>query len=195
MQLSLREALLTFVVICFGLTALSQGGIFAYAIFLAAFFAFIAIAIIASVGRGSQKILAVGFLIPVLTYSAIIVSTGMTNLDLHDGGLPINKSLRPIRELFVAREYYDIDLGVVIPKDSSRVTGGIGGAVGPRVGVRESPDRNTFMTLVHVLLATGLGYIGSKFSFWIAGNQASHRRGVDEPSDARKSPVDCDFES
>jgi len=196
MQLSLREVLLAVVVICFGLTALSQGGIFAYSIFLVALFAFMAIAIIANVGRGSQKILAVGFLVPVLTYTTIIVSTGTANLDPYNGELPINKILRPIRERFVAREYYDTDLGVVIPKDSPRVTGGIGGAIGPSVGVRETPDRHTFMALVHVLLATGMGYIGSKFAFWIAGNQTSQQRSDDEPSDAPKTPpVGREFES
>ena len=88
-----------------GVAALSTGGLLASMVVGAAIVFTTAFAIVAFVGRKQLRSFAIGFLIPVVAYSATVLSLGNSELDPYEGKLPTTKLIKPAFELFVRRQY------------------------------------------------------------------------------------------
>jgi hypothetical protein len=175
-QLTMRELLLSVVFIGLGCAALAAGGIMA-AIFLGgALIATTAFAIVAFVGRDALRAAAIGFLVPVIVYAASIYAGGSSELDPY-GNLPTTKLIRPAFHLIVREEWIDAMTGKPVPDydpatdTGSRILGGYPSFAGAPVALKETPDRTTFMSVAHALLAMVLGYAGSRFAIYVHGRQ------------------------
>ena len=165
----MRELLFFVLVVVFGLSSLRAGGTLAAATLCIAAAAIVAIAIIAFVGRDKPKCFATGFLIPLIAYAAFHIMAGADELDPYDGVLPTTRMLQPIFEVVVDRVWVDGITGEELPNyqpgaNPNRHEGGpLPTGVSP-VTRAESPDRTTFMSLGHVLIAMLFGYVGGKFA-------------------------------
>jgi hypothetical protein len=190
-QLTIRELMAIVLFAATGLAALSRGGLFASIVIGAAIIITTAFAIVAFVARAEFRSFALGFLIPVVTYSAAVLSIGKSELDPYEGMLPTTKLLKPCFELLVNREYVNLMTNQPVPDyDPTANTGlGGGGMGGSPVGMRETPDRPTFMSLAHVLLAVMFGYIGAKFAVWVDRKQLRRTGDGDEQSGEREPPI------
>ena len=140
-----------------------------------------AMAIVAFVGIGAVKAYAIGFLLPVVIYAGCVVIAGHNELDPYDGKLPTVPVLRFAHQQLVTKTYIDPFTGKPMPDydpaahDHSRMGSGgtgmesvpMGGGMGgfmPGPSLLEIPDRPTFMTLAHTLLALIFGWLGSQFA-------------------------------
>jgi hypothetical protein len=176
-QLTIRELMLDIVFVGIGFAGLVAGGVMA-AIFLGgALIVTIAFAIVAFVGRDESRAAAIGFLVPVIIYAASILAIGHSELDPY-GNLPTTKLIQPAHRLIVRQEWINAMTGEALPDYDPTTApkfggGGVGGLYtvgGAPVGMKETPDRTTFMSVAHALLAMVFGYTGSKFAVYI------HRR-------------------
>ena len=158
--------------VALGISGLSVGGLLASIVTAIAIVASTALAIVAVVGRKELRSFAIGFLIPVVAYSAMLLSIGKSELDPYAGKLPTTKLIRPAFEMIVKIEYVDFTTGEALPDYDPAANPGLGGGGFGGVGIREIPDRSTFMSLAHVILAMICGYIGAKFAVWIDRNHA-----------------------
>lgn len=158
-----------------GIAGLSTGGVVASIVIAVAIVVTTAFAIVAFVGRELLRSFAIGFLVPVVIYSATLFWIGNSELNPYEGKLPTTKIIRPVFELIVKREYVDVTTGKLVPDydPTANVGIGVGGFGGSPVGVRETPDRTTFMSLAHVLLGMIFGYVGAKFAVWIERKQSN----------------------
>lgn len=189
-QLTIRELMAIVLFAAIGLAGLSAGGWFASVIIVAATIITTGFAIVAFVGRGQFKSLAVGFLIPVVTYSALVVSMGESELDPYGGMLPTTKLIKPCFELLVKREYVNLETNQPVPDYDPDANSGLGRDIdGSPVGTRETPDRPTFMSLAHVLLAMIFGYAGAKFAIWVDRKQSQQPDNGDETSGDREPQI------
>ena len=91
---------------------------------------------------------------------------GSSEVDPHMGELPTSKILGPIYEKVVERTWVDINTGKELADydpQASATTSNI--FIGPAAMLRsETPNRTTFMSLGHVMVALLLGYVGGKFA-------------------------------
>jgi hypothetical protein len=163
-QFSLRELLLLILSAGVAVATLRAGGILAPATIMLMMLATMCSGIVAFVGRCRLRAAAMGFLVPVAMYSAIVWASGLRELDPYDGRLPTSRSLAPLFEALATRTWRDAITGEIDPDYDPAIVlrGGFGG--GPPMVLHESPDRSSFMVLGHVLVAACLGYIGSKFA-------------------------------
>jgi hypothetical protein len=166
-QLTLRELLLAVLFIGLGCAALVAGGVMATIFLGGALIITTAFAIVAFVGRDETRAAAIGFLVPVIIYAASILAVGSSELDPY-GHLPTTKLIQPTHPLIVQQEWINAMTGEPIPDYDP--TTAITGPGFLQVSLRETPDRPTFMSVAHTLLAMVFGYAGSKFAIYI------HRR-------------------
>lgn len=163
MKISLREltAVVTFLAI--SVASLRAGGFLAsLTLFIAIVFT-MALAIIAFVAKDRLRSYAIGFLLPLLVYSATLYVSGARELDPYDGQLPTTRALTYLHESLVKKTYIDIVTRKEVPK---WVTAG-GNFNHQMVGLKEEPDRPTFMTLAHTMVAMILACLGGKFATFI----------------------------
>ena len=133
------------------------------------------LAIIAFVGRDQPKVFAIGFLLPLLVYAATVLAAGSNELDPYDGRLPTTIALRYAHQALVTTTWTDSATGKVVPdyapaKDPNWGSGG-GAFGGPSMMIHEHPDRPTFMSLAHFILAMMMGGIGGKFAVFVYRTQ------------------------
>jgi hypothetical protein len=145
------------------LASLRAGGALAAAALCIGSTAIVAISIIAFVGREKPKCFATGFLIPLIAYGAFYAAAGTDELDPYYGTLPSTRMLRPVYDVVVARSWVDLNTGDDLPDYQpatypARHEGGLLPAGVSAVKRSESPDRKTFMSVGHMLLAMLLGY-------------------------------------
>ena len=127
-----------------------------------------------------------------IAYAASIFAVGSSELDPYEGKLPTTKLIEPAFRLVVRQEWFNVNTGEPVPGYDPTTastpepapmpeypptimppTGG-GSATGfapPPVGLKETPDRTTFMFVAHALLATVFGYAGSKFAVYVYRRQ------------------------
>jgi hypothetical protein len=133
-------------------------------------------AIIAFTGIDRLRVFAIGFLVPVIAYAITVWAVGPKEMDPYQGKLPTSRLLGHLFPVLGKQMWVDNTTGKELPDyDPSRDGGGgfgagglgVGGfAVGgvASVGYVESPDRQTFMSVGHVLIAMLLGYGGARFA-------------------------------
>lgn len=155
-QFTLRELLFAVMFLALGLASLRAGGVLASITILLAIVLSMGMAIIAFVGRGELQAFAIGFLIPVIAYAASILAIGRSEFDPYEGKLPTSRLLLPVYQAIVQEEWID-STGKVVPKNWT-------GTFNNRPGLKETPDRTTFMSLAHVLIAMLFGYAGARFA-------------------------------
>ncbi len=185
-QLTIREFLLLVVFVAVGVAGLTTGGLFASLVIGVAIVVTTAIAIVAFVGRNRLRFWAIGFLIPVIVYASTVLAVGSSELDPYGGKLPTTKLLQPLFELVVKREYVNLITGDLVPDYDPATNAGSGGggfAGSPISMSLETPDRTTFFSLGHVLLAMICGYAGAKFAVWIDRGQSTERRPLEPPAE------------
>jgi hypothetical protein len=174
----MRELLFVILSVGLGMASLRAGGMLASAALCIAITVFLAIAIIAFVGRDQLKCFATGFLIPVIAYAGLHIAAGNAELDPYEGKLPTTRMLQPMFEVIVTRTWVDFSTGEELPDyDPAAFPMRHGGGGMMPVGMSqvtraESPDRTTFMTLGHVLMAMLMGYAGGKFAVVIQRHQS-----------------------
>ncbi len=161
-----------------GIASLRAGGMLAAATVCISVTIILAIAIIAFVGRGQLKCFATGFMIPLTAYAFLHIAAGDAELDPFQGELPTTRLLRPIYRVVVTRTWLDAVSGKELPdyQPGTMPARHEGGFLPPgvtRVVRSETPDRTAFMTLGHVLLAMGIGYVGGKFAVVVQRYQDS----------------------
>lgn len=158
-QWSLRELFILVTFAGLGLASLRLAGVVgAITEFLSIILCF-ALGIIAFVGRNEAQAFAIGFLVPVIAYAGILLAAGKSELDPWDGKLPTSLALRPLFESVTTRKWINFGTGQEVPDyDPTKAP------PGTPVGMREQPDRPTFMLLGHVLIALLFGYVGGKFA-------------------------------
>jgi hypothetical protein len=174
-QITIRELMLLVLFAGLGIAGLSTGGVLASTTIGIAIILTTGFAIVAFVGRDQLRSLAIGFLVPVVGYAATVLSVGSSELDPYEGKLPTSKLLQPAFQFIVRTEYVNFMTGEPVPNynpatDPTRGAGG--GFGGTAVGLKETPDRATFMSLAHVLLAMLFGYAGAKFAVWVHCRQS-----------------------
>jgi hypothetical protein len=147
----------------------------------------LAAVVTALVGRGELRAAAIGFAVCVLAYAILFraapmhPNTGTTReLDPFDGSLPTTRLLLPVFRIMVKGAYIDQQTGKEVPDyDPTKnpapggmgfgggMGGGMGGFGGSTVFYVESPRRENFMAVGHILWALALGYLGSRFAVWV----------------------------
>lgn len=192
LQLSLRELLFVVLFAAVGLASLRAGGVVGSIVVMLAIVVTMCFAIVAFVGRRSIQAIAIGFLTPVIAYAAIFLAVGKSELDPYEGKLPTSKLLRPMFELMVKRTWTNENTGQVVPDydpatDPNRPAVGGGGFFGSPMMMSESPDRPTFMSLGHLLIAMMFGYAGSKFAVAVHHRQRELRPRCDEHTERAES--------
>lgn len=201
-QLSLRELLAIVLFAGLGLASLRAGGVFASIVNFGAMVLTVCFAIIAFVGREQLRVFAIGFLIPVVAYAGIVLTVGKSELDPYEGKLATSQLLRPLFRMIAKPIWTNTLTGEVVPdynpaKDPNRGGGGMGGGgmgglAGSPMGYSESPDRSTFMSLAHVLVAMMFGYAGGRFAVAVHCRQRDGRPRSDEqshPPESAAGPV------
>lgn len=189
-QLTVRELMLIVMFAGVGIAGLTTGGVLASIVVGGAIILTTGCAIVAFVGRDPLRSLAIGFLIPTIAYAATVLSIGSSELDPYEGKLPTTKLLQPAFRLMVRQNYVNVVTGQLMPNydpatDSNLGGGGFGGGgFGGTIGLKETPDRATFMSLAHVLLAMIFGYAGARFAAYVHDRQlpigtASHEQSND----------------
>ncbi len=174
----MRELLFVLLSVGLGLASLRAGGMLASAALCISITVFLAIAIIAFVGRDQLKCFATGFLIPVIAYAGLHIAAGNDELDPYEGKLPSTRMLQPMFDVVVTRTWVDLNTGKELPDYNPAAFpvrhegGGMLPAGMSPVARAESPDRTAFMTLGHVLMAMLLGYVGGKFAVVIQRHQS-----------------------
>lgn len=174
-QITLRELMLVVLFAGIGLSGLLVGGLMASMLVGGVMILTVGFAIVAFVGRDQLRALAIGFLIPVLAYGAMVLSIGPIELDPYEGHLPTTQLLLPAYQRIVKTEYFNLATGAPAPGYDPATAPKFGGSGfgGPAMGARETPDRKTFMSLAHILIAMLLGYCGAKFAVWLHRQQQS----------------------
>lgn len=176
---SLKELLWIALVVGLGLAGLRVGGIAASILVFTAIAFLMAITIIALIDRGQGQAIAIGFLVPALTYTGTVLVCGKGELDPYEGRLPTSLALQPLFAAFVEHTWFDLLTGKELAENDPAVKqhlsggGGGGGFAGRPVGASESPDRTTFMSLGHCLFAMLFGYVGAKFGGLVFRRRAS----------------------
>ena len=171
-QFTIREGLVLVFVSGFAIASLSSGGIVA-SLFLTFAMALVAIfAISAFVGRIELRTYAIGFIVPVFLYSLILFMFGASEFDPCEGKLPTTKLMRPLFEGMVTNEYIDQSGRVIKDFDPSKTPISGGGFGPPAITFRETPDRITFMSIAHTILAMFGGYHGGKFATFVGKQQS-----------------------
>ena len=181
-QISLRDLLYVLLFAGLGLSSLRAGGLLASTTVFLAILLTMCFAIVAFVGRDSLRAFGIGFLIPVIAYAATVVTIGKSELDPYEGKLPTSRLLLPMFRVMAKQTWTNVLTGEVVPDydpatDSSAGGGGFGGSP---IGSSESPDRPTFMSLGHVLIAMMLGYAGAKFAVAVHRGQRRPATKCDE---------------
>lgn len=180
--MTIRELMLIVLSVAIATASLISGGIFASAVIGISSMASVCLAIVAFVGHGRARVGSIGFLIPVLAYASAVNVAGDSEMQLSNGVLPTTQLLWPAYRAIVRVNYTDPFTGETLPEDNARVVQQNSGAFGGMGGVmvHETPVRESFASLAHVLFAMLFGYIGSKFAIWInretavAGGEKRH---------------------
>jgi hypothetical protein len=172
-QLTLRELMFGVLFIGLGCAGLFAGGVMASLFLGGALIVTTAFAIIALVGRDEPRAAAVGFFVVVIAYAASILAVSSPELDPYEGKLPTTKLIQPAFRLVVRSEWINVVTGEPIPDFDPSNPGPYGaiGPAGPPVGLKETPDRTTFMSVAHTFLAIIFGYIGMKFAGYVYRRQ------------------------
>lgn len=172
-QWSLRELLVVVLVAGLGLASLRLGGVVGAITILLAIVLCMALGIVVFVGRREPQAFAIGFLVPVIVYAAIVLVAGRYELNPHIGVLPTTRAMSPIFESMVARTDVNIKTGQEVPElkaqDAIGATSQGGGMA--TVGLSELRDRKTFMLLAHTLMGLAFGYVGGKFAVFVYRRQ------------------------
>ncbi len=184
-QFSLRELLFVVLFAGLGLASLRAGGVLGSITVFLAIVLTICLAIMAFVGRGQLQAFAIGYLIPVVAYAAIVLAVGKSELDPYEGKLPTSQLLKPMFRAIAKQTWINVMTGEVVPDYDpasvpNRMSGGGGGFSGSQMGLSEYPDRPTFMSLGHMIIAIMFGYAGGKFGV------AVHRR----PQESRRNSAE-----
>ena len=171
LQFSLRELLIVVLFAGLGLASLRTGGIIGSIVVMLAIVVTTAFAIVAFVGRHSSQAFAIGFVIPVILYAVVVLAVGKSELDPYAGRLLTSRLLRPMFGLIAKKIWTNVATGQVVPDydpttDPNRFAS--------PMGLSESPDRPTFMSLGHVLFDMLLGYAGARFALLVYRKQPEH---------------------
>jgi hypothetical protein len=190
-QVSLREILFVVLFAAIGLASLRAGGVVASCTVFLAIVVTMCMAIVAFVGRYTTQAFAIGFLIPVIAYGAAVLAAGKSELDPYEGKLPTSRLLLPLFQVMAKQTWTNLLTGQVVPDydpttDPDRAGPVGGGFGGSPMGVSESPDRPTFMSLGHVLVAMMFGYTGAKFAVIVHRKQRKGRPHCGEHTDERE---------
>lgn len=178
-RFSLRELLLLLGFVAVGCAALKYAGeAWVTALSAVVLLLFMLSAVSAVVDRGHRQALAIGFALCMGVYG-IPFSQENRELDPHAGRLPTTKLLKPLFTALVNGVYIDSSTGKIVPNYNPANTvyslggGGFGGGgvapTGFPMGVYylETPPREKFMAVGHLLWALLLGYIGARLAGWI----------------------------
>lgn len=184
LQVSLRELLLFVLFAAIGLASLGGGELMGSILVMLAIFATMAAAIVAFVGRNSMQAFAIGFLLPVLVYGAVVLAAGESKLDPYMGKLPTTRLLRPMFRLMVKTTWTDMSTGQVVPDYDPETDHNPVNFGAPTMGASESLDRRTFTSLGHVLFAMLFGYAGAKFAVAVHRKQHETQAGPGHRTEA-----------
>lgn len=173
LQFTLRELLFVIAFAGFGLASLVNGGIVGAIMVSLAMIITMGLAIVAFVGRRSRQAFAIGFLIPVIMYAAIVLAVGKNELDPYAGQLPTWRLLRPMFAVMSKEIWQNAATGQIMPdydfaNDPNQGAG---------MRLHYSPDRQTFMSLGHLLIAMMLGYAGAKLAVIVHRRESKDNEG------------------
>ena len=203
-RFSLRELLMLLGFVAVGCAALKYAGeVWVTALSAIVLLLFMLSTVVAVIDRGHRQALAIGFALCVAVYGVLFWSStradqGNRELDPHEGRLPTTKLLKPLFTALVSGVYIDSSTGKIIPNYNSANTvyslrgglslggggGGFGGGVAPAgfpMGVYylETPPREKFMAIGHLLWALLLGYTGARLAGWIYARRQQERDSED----------------
>jgi hypothetical protein len=116
-----------------------------------------AVAVIAFVGRSTQRAFAIGFTVCAVVYAGMLLSLGDKEFDPYSGFLPTSTIMRPVLDVVAVRKFMDVRTNVEVPPPAA-------GSSATYIGVSETPDRNMFMRIAHLLWADLLALIGGMFA-------------------------------
>lgn len=159
-QFSLREILFVVLFAGLGLAALRAGGVVASFVVFLAIVVTMGLAIVVFVGRRTIQAFAIGFLIPTIAYGVAVYALGKSELT-PNGKLATSRLLAPLYRVMVKQIWTNFSTGEVVPDYDPATDPDPGGSM---MTMTESPDRLTFMSLGHILLAMIFGYCGAKFA-------------------------------
>lgn len=188
-QFSMRELLSVVLFAGLGLASLRVGGVVGSIVVLLAMVVTMCFGIVAFVGRHSMQAFAMGFVIPVVAYSAMVLAVGKSELDPYEGKLPTSRLLLPMFRSMVTLTWTNTLTGQLVPgydptTDPNLAGTGGAGYAGSSMRASESLDRPTFMSLGHLLFALMFGYAGAKFAVAVHRKQREFRANCDDPTDA-----------
>jgi len=179
LRFSTRELLGLVSLVGLSLASMRVGGILATGTISVLSIVAIAFAIVAFVGYGQKKAFATGFVIPTLAYLAIIYAFGTNEFDPYEGKLPTTRMALPLFQALGTGVWVEMGTGKELPDydptvDPTRHAGGGMSRPGSSmVTYLETPDRGTFMTLMHLLFASCFGYVGGKFGVYVHSSQST----------------------
>lgn len=191
LRISLRELLLLLGLCAVGCAALKYAGDGWWTILsTGALLLFLAAAVTAAVDRGRPQAVATGFVLAATIYALLLYaaprdgSEQSRELDPYNGKLPTTRLLKPLFEAIVSRTWIDGNTGQEISNyDGSPSAGGFFGGMGPAVHLRESPPRESFMAIGHLLWTLLLGYFGARLADYLYLRRQPHPT----PNDAEQA--------
>jgi hypothetical protein len=138
---------------------------------------FMAAAVTAFVGEGEHRAFAIGFAICTVSYAALLLVTGPTEVltpNPYQSWLPTVRVLLPLHRAIDSGKYIDSATGKEVPNYTPPTSGGgFGGAFGGggrAVFYLGSPPYDQFMRIGHLLCLNVLGMMGGCFACFV------HRR-------------------
>jgi hypothetical protein len=193
LHVSLRELLLLVAFCAVGCAALKTAGNLWWTV-LSAFTLLVVMgfALVAAIDRGPRQAFAQGFVIWVLIYSVLFFAqpSDASNLpisrelDPYTGRLPTTRLMLPLFKAMVTGRYVDLVTGQEVPNyDPNRPaaggTSGFGGGGLNGVSYEESPTREDFLSIGHLLWTLLLGYVGGHIARVIYLRRIARDQGPD----------------
>ena len=165
LNFSIRNLLSAVGFIAVAAAALRYGGVLAWlTIGLVAAFA-LAMGIVVSVANRTRRVFAIGFLFPFIAYGLVHYLSAHDETNLYDSKLPTTQLLKSVFQGIETREYYDRNTSEILADYDPDAPQ----AAGPRRSIswRETPERRSFATLGHALMAMMCGLAGGFFALRI----------------------------
>jgi hypothetical protein len=119
-----------------------------------------AVAVRAFVGRGEQRVFAIGFTVCGVIYGGLLFASGAWEFDPYSGRMPTTTAMLPLFRLVAVSKFVHLGTGQEVPPPAP-------GANVSHLAHSETPSRRDFMSTAHVLWADLLAIVGGFFTCFI----------------------------
>jgi hypothetical protein len=127
--------------------------------------------VVALVGRDEPRAFAIGVIACMVVYGGLLLASGSKEFDPYTGYLPTGKILLPVLRAMAKVTYVDLLTGQPVPNYQPTPGGpGMGGFMTggmQSVGASESPRREQFMAVGHLLWADLFGFSGGLLACYV----------------------------